>query len=276
MGEASQIPRPLAEHLLAEIQRTHLPYFFTHEFPANRECFHEAPCPCALGNIYQVLQAAGLEVDQILPWARSWFLRYELPDGGLNCDEGAYTCGETHVSSMVGTLAPLEAILGALRGWTPEEIRFLDRGAQLLLKRELRIGSPSQFNAEEREDEADWLKLSFPRFYFYDVLRGLTFVLRWAEMRQQAISAASIQWVVRHLEYSAAETGGLCVERHAFAKIGTKQPNATGQWERGHPETYFPLLEEVSQLGRHSPYLTAQWTDARARLERLRLAGLVR
>jgi hypothetical protein len=38
---------------------------------------------------------------------RPWLRQYQLPDGGLNCDEAA--CVKSLKSSMVSTLPPLEA-----------------------------------------------------------------------------------------------------------------------------------------------------------------------
>jgi hypothetical protein len=86
MGMAECIPKAIAKKMLAEVKRTHLPYFFREEAPADKGPDQDAPCPCAFGNIYQILSATGLDVDAELPWARGWFLKYQMPDGGLNCD----------------------------------------------------------------------------------------------------------------------------------------------------------------------------------------------
>lgn len=58
----------------------------------------QIPCHCQIGNMGQVLAANGVDLDQALPWIRPWMLRYQLPDGGLNCDETAYNRPHPHSS----------------------------------------------------------------------------------------------------------------------------------------------------------------------------------
>lgn len=55
---------------------------------------------------------------------------------------------------------------------------FLQKGAQFLMDRQLFMGSASLHNQEERLSAVEWTKLCFPRFYFYDVLCGLTALLK--------------------------------------------------------------------------------------------------
>ena len=81
------------------------------------------PCHCQLGNVYQVLAAYGLDVDKKLPWIRPWFLRYQMADGGLNCDNDAYLATSECPSSMVGTIAAFEAVLRESFGLDPASCR---------------------------------------------------------------------------------------------------------------------------------------------------------
>lgn len=41
------------------------------------------------------------------------------------------------------------------------------------------------------------------------------------------------------------------------------------------PALLFPLLEQVSQIGLASPFLSAQWAEARELLAKLRQRGLL-
>lgn len=274
MGKADLIPKETARKMLSEVKRTHLPYFFREDAPADKGPDQDAPCPCALGNIYQILSATGLDVDDPLPWTRGWFLRYQMPDGGLSCDEDAYHATPA-ASSMVGTIAPLEAILlFTRRPFTPEEERFLDAGARCLIERKLMLGCSAPYNAEERLDEEDWLKPCFPRFYFYDVLRGLEFILRWAEIRNQPLPLSAISGVIRTFQERFLD-GKVPVERRAFEGVGTRALGETGEWERHPLAGSFPLLEAVSEIGQVSPYLTKQWQGAKSRLDRLTRLGMV-
>jgi hypothetical protein len=273
MGLAHRIPKAVAVKLLAEVKATHLPFFFREEAPLEKSPKQDAPCPCSFGNIYQILSATGLDVDAELPWARGWFLKYQMSDGGLNCDEDAYKADQ-NASSMVGTISPLEAILSTPGKLTTDEINFLDRGARCLLDRELRLGSKSQHNAEERLDEEDWLKPCFPRLYFYDVLRGLSFVLHWSEVLSRPIPASAILNVVRHLSTQFPD-GKIRTQRHSYEDVTTRALDSSGNWERGRTATFFPLLNETSDLGNVSPFLTHKWQDAILIMDRLLERGLI-
>ena len=111
--------------------------------------------------MYRVLAACGVEVDREVPRLRPWCLEYQLPDGGLNCDEAVYTKEVPH-SSVVSTLPPLEAVLfDSPNALTEEEAGFVDRGAAYLLERRL-FRSVSKAGAVI---DSDWLDPCFPRFY---------------------------------------------------------------------------------------------------------------
>jgi hypothetical protein len=196
-----------------------------------------------------------------------------MPDGGLNCDEDAYRA-DPDASSIVATIAPLEAVLFRSQELSDAEKGFLDRGAQCLLRRELRLGSASKYNADEKHDEGDWLKLCFPRFYFYDVLRGLSFILKWAEARNRSIPESAITTVVDHLRSSYPD-GQIRMERQSFEEAFTWVISHTGEFQKREPASHFPLLDEVSAVGSVSPYLTAEWAEAEARMDRLRSRGLL-
>lgn len=273
MGLAHRIPKSSLEWMLLSVKQM-LPVFFRADLPPGRDPALDTPCPCSLGNIYQILSAAGAEVDTALPWARSWFLRYQMPDGGLNCDEDAYHA-EPKASSVVGTIAPLEALLDFTpRPFTPSEANFLDRGANCLIERELRFGCQAPHNLEEREDEEDWQKLCFPRYYHYDILRGLHFLLKWADRRKKRLAVTSIQNVVESL-LEKSQDGILRTERSSYQDIGTRFPTANGNWIRREAATTFPLLLKVSQIGQPSSPLTAQWYACRQLMARLIQEGLL-
>ena len=273
MGLADRIPKATAQKMLSEVKRTHLPYFFRDEAPADKAPDQDSSCPCALGNIYQILSATELDVDEALPWVRSWFLKYQMPDGGLNCDEDAYQA-DANASSIVGTIAPLEAILSA-HTLTAQEEQFLDRGAQCLINRELRLGSSSKHNAEERLDEQDWLKLCFPRFYFYDVLRGLNFILKWATIRNRPLPWRAVATVIKYLE-TQSQDDQICIGRHSYEGVRTKIQSESRECNKRSPASHFPLMDQVSQIGAISPYLTRRWIDAKEQIGLLKSKGLLR
>src|SRR5688500_3902284 len=89
LGEARRIPTQAVRAMVAALDALPL-----HTFPLRPEDWppglhpsRHSSCHCALGCIDQVLGACGVDVDAELPWIRPWFPRYQMRDGGLNCDE---------------------------------------------------------------------------------------------------------------------------------------------------------------------------------------------
>ena len=268
IGETNSIPQAVIRTYVASLDRMPLKIFAIHpeDMPAGIDPYRGSPCHCQLGNVYQVLAAWGVEVDKELPWIRPWFLRYQMADGGLNCDNEAYLVKNEVPSSMVGTIAAFEAILlHTPRPWTNEEKAFLNKGAKFLMERKLMYGSQTKHNADERESEKKWLKLCFPRFYLYDVLRGLNALLIWAEKTNQSVPRGAIQEVVTYLAERFPD-GRMRIERHSYDGVGTMLPSPSGEWIRRQPANFFPLLVKTSAIGEVSPFLSMQWAEAEGRL----------
>ncbi|HET9621120.1 MAG TPA: hypothetical protein VFP84_07130 [Kofleriaceae bacterium] len=274
LGEAARIPaRTVAAFVDALVAfPLHMFPIAPGEAPPGTHPSRDIMCHCGAGSAWQVLAACGVDVARAVPWLAGWTARYQMADGGLDCDDAAYRAREAPgvcASSMVGTLAPFEAALvedphGAVAA----------RAAQFLIGRALHRGSASVHNAEERAAAPAWRALTFPRFYFYDVLRGLAALVRWAEATGAALPAAAIAGVVDEL-CARFPDGVVTVGRQAFAHHTTITP------ERGHtpaarvPATTFPLLDATSVIGAASPALTAQWAAARRGVIRLIDAGQI-
>ncbi|HTV22147.1 MAG TPA: hypothetical protein VMG12_25835 [Polyangiaceae bacterium] len=264
LGEVQRVPARAVSALLAALQAFPIKVFpFTPaDLPPGCDVHSHVLCHCQLGSVYSMLHAAGVDVERELPWAASWFVRYQMEDGGLNCDSDAYLVKDECPSSMVGTVSPLEAmLLGSLEG---EHGGFVDRAAAFLIERRLMLGSPTQHNAVERQREPAWLELCFPRFYFYDVLRGLAALTLWAERRHQPLPLAAIEPVIEHLLQrfpdGVVQLGRVAGERARTFAFG---PSGEKTW---HPASSFALLEASSRVGSASPALTRQWSATRRRL----------
>ncbi len=268
LGEAKRIPERTAAAMVARLDALPLHIFPIHpgEAPPGTDLHRDLACHCALGCMAQVLTACGIDVARALPWVQPWFVRYQMADGGLNCDEQAYLQREECPSSMVGTISPLEAMLG--RAQTEAERRFVDRAADFLIARALLRGSPTVHNASEREAAAAWLQPCFPRFYFYDALRGLTALIRWAETSGAALPSAVVAGVIEPL-LSRYPDGIVRVERNAHAGKKTILPSPDRAPSPRAPASSFALLDAVSEIGAPSAALTRQWTAARHGLLRL-------
>ena len=265
MGLVKLVPEPIVEALVNGLAHFPCKIFPIQEsdLPVGLDPVRETQCHCALGNIYQVLAAWGVDVDREIDWIRPWFLRYQMDDGGLNCDNFAYRIEDECPSSMVATIAPFEAILRYTpRPWTAQEEAFLSRAAGFLMQRQLRLGSATRHNAEERQTAPCWGRLCFPRFYLYDVLRGLTALLEWARKTRQVVPQDCLEPVLTDLRQQYPE-GVLWPRRQSYSGIGTRLLGSQGSWVKA-PALTFPLLESVSQLNTPSPFLTAQWRAALA------------
>ncbi|MBF5041566.1 hypothetical protein FGE12_04145 [Aggregicoccus sp. 17bor-14] len=277
LGEAQRIPQRTLHAMSARLEAMPVKCFpiAPGELPPGMDLHRDTLCHCAVASIVQVLAAGGLDVDRALPWAKPWLLRYQMADGGLTCDNDAYRVSGECPSSMVGTVSPLEAmLLGDPAGWSAAQRAFVDRAAGFLVGRELRRGSATVHNAEERSREPLWLRVCFPRFYFYDVLRGARVLVRWAELRGAPLPLEAVEAVALHL-CEAFPDGVVRPQRQAYEGTGTLAPDAAGTWTR-QPASRFPLLEATSAIGEPSPWLTRHWTETRQGLLRLLDAGRLR
>ena len=263
MGEVTLIPEKMVREFIATLNKMPLKIFPIEaaDMPEGIDPYRGSPCHCQLGNVYQVLAAWGIDVDLELPWIRPWFLRYQMLDGGLNCDNEAYLVKNEVPSSMVGTIAVFEAVLlYTARPWTNEESIFLSKGAQFLMKRQLMLGSETKYNDAERKSAENWLKPCFPRFYLYDALRGLSALLKWSAITGQTVDPESIRFVVGYYA-KRFPNGKMKIERQSFENVGTILQSSTGEWMEWQPALLFPLLSKLSVVGDESPFLTRQWEE---------------
>jgi hypothetical protein len=253
LGLEKHIPPEPLQALMASIGRSYLTFFPTtpSQIPPGADPYRDIGCHCALGSAYMLLAATGQDVDGRLPWIRPWFILYQMADGGLNCDETAYTRPVPR-SSVVSTLPPLEAILyRASRPLSEKEDAFLDRGAEYLIRRRL-VRSISRGGAVIDES---WTRPAFPRFYHYDILRGYRFLSRWAEYRKTELPSEVIMEVRQHLPEK------ILGAPPAWLQDTTLRQDARGEWQRHAPSQTFPLLEAVVRDAK--AVLNEEWQEFR-------------
>lgn len=221
------------------------------------------PCHCAVGCMYQVLSGCRRYVDEDISWLRAWFPKYQLPDGGLNCYEAAYSKPEGK-SSIISTVPPLEALLyHAMESLTADELEFLDRGAQYLIDHKLCCAGGTN-----RVLDDDWLLPKFPRFYHYDVLRGLRFLVSWALFRKSEIPLGAISHVVEELSNSFEPGSNVRMSRNALLEMTTRV-RIDSSWKHKDKVSSFPLLTSVIEKDIGRQILTGQWLDTLRKLDRL-------
>jgi hypothetical protein len=262
LGLAEKVPERTARALVRAMARDAVTFFpfRVEDVPSGKDPIRDVPCHCQLGTVWQVLRGRGIEE---VGWIREWFTKYQLPDGGWNCDEAVYL-KEKPRSSVVSTLPMLESLL-AIPDLTKKEEAALDRGVRYLLERHLWRSVSKGWTPID----ATWIEPCFPRFYFYDVLRGLSVVVKWAERFERKIPRAAIEEARDALEARAHVS---FVGRRAFAGKRTLRQDASGAWTKTDASS-FALLEFVA--GAPLTWLARAWDETRERLARLERRGLV-
>ena len=264
LGEARRTPARAVSKMVEGLAALRVKIFpiRAHELPDGADPYREVSCHCAVGSIHQVLEACGVDVDRAVPWIPRWLTGYQMADGGLNCDSDAYLVTGECPSSMVATVPIFEALLGR-RDSTPAERLAVERAARFLIDRELVEGSRSLHTAAERDAAPAGLEPCFPRFYFYDVLRGLAALVRWVEVGGGSFPLQAVGKVIEHLVVAFPD-GVVRPRRRAFAGKTTLVLR-DGVWVR-EPASTFPLLEVASVVGEPSEALSRQWSMTRRAL----------
>lgn len=247
MGEARRIPAIAVEQARKLLQTRVWPRFVirAEDAPSRPEDLDRWDCcHCELAVFYRVLSDCGCDPDTDMPWIREWLLSYQLPDGGLNCDPDAYL--HFRKSSIVSTLPPLEAILHhTRRPFTQQEQHFLDEGARYLINHKLVCASGSG-----RVINEEWLKPCFPRFFEYDLLRGLNYLTAWSRKREQTLPDGFAREALERIRPYLDEDG----DGGYRVRIGRQVWEADGEWGG---ET-FELLEALPGIGEISDFLNIE------------------
>ncbi len=133
----------------------------------------------------------------------------------------------------------------------------LDAGAAYLLARRL-FRSVSKGGAVM---DPAWLRLAFPRFYEYDVLRGLAFVAAWSRLRGKSLPETAVAEAAAAVRVHETPAG-VAPQRRAWEGAGTLMAGPAWTWAPGAAAA-FPLLTAVGVPGVADPSLTRQWRACR-------------
>ena len=258
LGLAERISERAVTTMVETLNSYHLDTFplVEADIPEWADPYRHIACHCALGTMFRVLAACGVEVDAAVPHLRPWFYEYQLPDGGLNCDEQVYTKEKPH-SSVVSSLPPLEAVLFDTATLTDEDTGFVDRGAAYLIERQL-FRSVSKNGAVM---DSDWLDPCFPRFYEYDVLRGLRFLAGWAERRGKTLPKSAIEEASDAVEVALARDDAVR-RRRWWSGEKSLAFDENKIWAWGAPVSRFELLDQVDG----QELLREEWSRVKASL----------
>jgi len=125
---------------------------------------------CLTGNLCAAMLRIGYDGDPRLTKALKWLVKIQNIDGGWLCPYWKAHIRDKH-GCFYGTICPLEAFSEVPETERSAEMKqAIERGAEFLLMHRLCKADHHKFRVINR----NWLRFSFPWFYGYDVLRGLS------------------------------------------------------------------------------------------------------
>ncbi len=215
-SRSSEIPVPVFKELLTCADRQYLKIFPVREEdvegPVNGHT--EIMCFCFLGGLMKLASKLEFDVFAHLPWAKDWINRYQLPDGGYNCDEAVYT--GSGKSSIASTTVMLEGMIEYARFSQQPDLfaANMQKAVSYLLKHQIYLSSKGE------EIGLDWHKIVFPRFYEYDFTRGLEAVLDFLLLTGKKVRGMAVEKAVNLLQ-AKIDSGLAHSEKHWLSEEKT-------------------------------------------------------
>jgi hypothetical protein len=141
---------------------------------------------CLTGNMAAALIRIGYVDDLRVRKALEWLVKIQNRDGGWLCPYWRAHVEDTH-GCFYGTICPLEAFSEVPRKTLTKEMeRAMERGAEFLLMHRLFKADHHNYKVIKQS----WLKLSFPWFYRYNILRGLDVLTKLGYVEDERLSDA--------------------------------------------------------------------------------------
>jgi len=141
---------------------------------------------CLTGNMVSALIRLGYKDDFRVKKALEWLVKIQNKDGGWLCPYWKAHIKDKH-GCFYGTICPLEAFSEVpKKELTKEMEQTIKRGAEFLLMHRLFKADHHNFKIIK----SDWLKLGFPRFYRYDILKGLYVMTKLGFSRDERLNDA--------------------------------------------------------------------------------------
>jgi len=129
---------------------------------------------CLTGNVCAAMLRMGYSTEIRLKKALNWLVKIQNSDGGWLCPYWKAHIKDKH-GCFYGTICPIEAFSEVPKTErTPEMKHAIEKGAEFLLMHRLYKADHHDYKVINRQ----WLKLSFPWFYGYHILRGLSVVTK--------------------------------------------------------------------------------------------------
>jgi len=141
---------------------------------------------CLTGNMVAALLRIGYIDDHRVRKALEWLVKIQNKDGGWLCPYWRAHLKDTH-GCFYGTICPLEAFSEFPRQNLTKEMKHaIERGAEFLLAHHLFKADHHNYKIINKS----WLKLSFPWFYRYNILRGLDVLTKLGYVEDERLSHA--------------------------------------------------------------------------------------
>ncbi len=228
-------------NLMAETIDSHYLHYFPlveSELPDGLDPYREIMCHCAFGSIFQIFHDYGYDYKKKFPWINEWIEKYQMVDGGYNCEEGAYT--ESRKSSVMSTLPVLELLACDTGLLSPQKRKeILVKGFKYLRKKNLIYSSSNP----DKIMDPDFFVPAFPRFYYYDVIRGLRFMLAFAsEFPEFYIKNEFKNWFIEAKNSLENVRCNSMLDTQTLFETDGKWVNDDGEWLWKKTST-FPLLD---------------------------------
>ena len=194
---------------------------------------------CLTGNMAAALIRIGYSNDQRVKKALEWLVKIQNKDGGWLCPYWKAHIKDKH-GCFYGTICPLEAFSEVKRENLTKEMKgTIEKGAEFLLMHRL-------FKADHHSYKVinqSWLKLSFPWFYGYNILRGLDVLTKLGYVKDERLNDA-----VEILLQKRQSNGAWILES---APIGRMQTNIEA---KGKPSKWITLvaLRVLKRIGKES------------------------
>lgn len=128
----------------------------------------------------------GYANDSRVRKALEWVVKVQNKDGGWLCPYWRAHIKDTH-GCFYGTICPLEAFSEVPReNVTKEMKRTIEKGAEFLLMHRLFKADHHNYKIIKKS----WLKLGFPWFYGYNILRGLDVLTKLGYVEDERLNDA--------------------------------------------------------------------------------------
>ncbi len=207
--------------------------------------------PCVTGNMARTLVQFGYGEDPRVREMFEWLVKFQLPDGGWNCEPGPWGKDVFH-SSFMSTIEPLWAFTALDPShWLKGGNEAVSRGCEFLLMHRL-------FKSDKtgKVINEEWTRLHFPLFYFYDILHGLRVLTELGYGQDERTKDALDLLLSKRLPDGTWPMESTFLERIRNNLV--KDP-ATSQWNRvsGPGIAQVPnIYSTLGEVGRQNPWVT--------------------